>query len=354
MKSTRDIGRLLEEYVLAKVKELDPAAKIYSNCKQKDIMCNFAFGECLSGDTKIYKCAGGKAKGIITLEELYNKSIEKRKSNYHAKSGKNITYISKNTNWFHDGNPSIYSLNLKNKKIIQQQIKKIIFSGIKNVFEIKTRLGFSIKASKEHKFLTNNGWKTVEQLKQNDCVAVTCWGWKFYKREFVRRPTKKLMLQIIRQIGKCQKCNNKTSLEVHHKDGDFTNNIRKNLQVLCRSCHLKEPKTGKTYNRKLEYFYDNITYIKSRGKNRCFDIMMSEDENTSNYIANEFIVHNCKKRNTKDFTIKESVWLHLNNNLPINTTKFCFMVHENVNGKRLITLDCDDFFRILRKAEQNE
>ena len=60
-----------------------------------------------------------------------------------------------------------------------------------------------------------------------------------------------------------------------------------------------------------------------------------------------FAFGECKKRNTKDFTIKEDIWLHLNNNLPINTSKFCFMVHENKNGKRLVTLDIEDFFRIL-------
>jgi len=64
-------------------------------------------------------------------------------------------------------------------------------------------------------------------------------------------------------------------------------------------------------------------------------------------IMCNFAFGECKKRNTKDFTIKEDVWLHLNNNLPINTKKFCFMVHENKNGKRLVTLDCDEFFRIL-------
>lgn len=65
-------------------------------------------------------------------------------------------------------------------------------------------------------------------------------------------------------------------------------------------------------------------------------------------IMCSFAYGECKKRNTKDFTIKESVWLHLNNNLPINTKKFCFLVNENVNGKRLITLDLEDFFRILK------
>jgi hypothetical protein len=64
-------------------------------------------------------------------------------------------------------------------------------------------------------------------------------------------------------------------------------------------------------------------------------------------ITCNFAFIECKKRNTKDFTIKEDVWLHLNNNLPINTKKYCFMVHENVNGRRLVTLDCEDFFRLI-------
>ena len=67
-------------------------------------------------------------------------------------------------------------------------------------------------------------------------------------------------------------------------------------------------------------------------------------------ITCNFAFIECKKRNTVDFTIRESVWNHLNNNLPINTNKICFMVHENKNGKRLITLDCEDFFRVLDLA----
>ena len=61
-----------------------------------------------------------------------------------------------------------------------------------------------------------------------------------------------------------------------------------------------------------------------------------------------FAYGECKKRNTKGFTIKEDVWLHLNNNLPINTNKFCFLVNENINERRLITLDFDEFINLLR------
>jgi hypothetical protein len=68
-------------------------------------------------------------------------------------------------------------------------------------------------------------------------------------------------------------------------------------------------------------------------------------------ITCNFAFIECKKRNTKDFNIKENVWIHLNNNLPINTTKFCFMVHENINGKRLVTLDCEEFFKLLKEKK---
>lgn len=71
-------------------------------------------------------------------------------------------------------------------------------------------------------------------------------------------------------------------------------------------------------------------------------------------ISSNFAYIECKLRNTKDFTIKESVWEHLNYNLPFNTDKFCFMVHQNINKKRLVTLDCDIFFEILKKAKEND
>jgi len=65
-------------------------------------------------------------------------------------------------------------------------------------------------------------------------------------------------------------------------------------------------------------------------------------------IQCSFAFGECKKRNTKDFTIKEDIWLHLNNNLPINTNKFCFLVNENISGRRLITMDVEDFFSLLK------
>lgn len=37
----------------------------------------------------------------------------------------------------------------------------------------------------------------------------------------------------------CEKCGSRTNLDVHHKDFNSSNNAYENLQVLCRSCHMK-------------------------------------------------------------------------------------------------------------------
>ena len=38
---------------------------------------------------------------------------------------------------------------------------------------------------------------------------------------------------------KCEICGSTKSIDVHHKDGNYQNNEPSNLQVVCRSCHMK-------------------------------------------------------------------------------------------------------------------
>lgn len=104
-------------------------------------------------------------------------------------------------------------------------------------------------------------------------------------------------------------------------------------------------KTTKEIGKKLE------EYILSKVKEIDPQARLSRGSGCGNDYSDitcNFAFIEAKKRNTKNFTIKEEVWLHLNNNLPINTTKICFMVHENINGKRLITLDFEEFFKIYK------
>lgn len=40
--------------------------------------------------------------------------------------------------------------------------------------------------------------------------------------------------------GPCERCAKPDAIDVHHRDHNFRNNLRENLERLCRSCHIKE------------------------------------------------------------------------------------------------------------------
>ena len=64
----------------------------------------------------------------------------------------------------------IHSLD-ENWKIKQMKISKVFSSGRKMIYELKTRSGFSIKASANHPFWKVNGWTKLEELKIGDRIA---------------------------------------------------------------------------------------------------------------------------------------------------------------------------------------
>jgi hypothetical protein len=55
---------------------------------------------------------------------------------------------------------------------------------------------------------------------------------------------------IVREVGKCEQCNHDGSesrLGVHHRNRDKKDQSRKNLQVLCHRCHMRDhAKAGET------------------------------------------------------------------------------------------------------------
>jgi replicative DNA helicase len=58
-----------------------------------------------------------------------------------------------------------------NYKVKPQQLTKAFYSGQKEVFELKTRSGKTIKASANHPFLKLQGWTRLDELKVGDRIA---------------------------------------------------------------------------------------------------------------------------------------------------------------------------------------
>ena len=313
---------------------------------------------CLSGDTVIRKTSAGKNNNYMTLREMYeyrhkpcpdrvhhqldrgrpyvikniidypnisdtelfNKHCNKYYANFKRMtnwllSNEYITYendkynvTSSGIDWYNHyiigdswwdryGMPSLFSLDFKSDKIVPNKMLDIVYTGNKEVYKLTTRKGFSIKATAEHPFLTPKGFVQLKDLKLFDCVAVTNLHNQIARRRFGKgqREIQRRMDGHKAKICKCEHCGSINDLELHHIDGNYLNNDISNYMVLCSQCHQKihgiTPRfKGVEYN----YEFDYIVSINCVGIEDCYDIAMSGDETTANFVANGFIVHNCK------------------------------------------------------------
>jgi thymidylate synthase ThyX/DNA-directed RNA polymerase subunit M/transcription elongation factor TFIIS len=97
---------------------------------------------CVAHDTKLtfmnphYK---------YTVADLYNKKIN-----------------SKNGSW---KRIKIKHLNEKTGELIYSPIKNIYYNGEKEVYEVKTKLGYTLKCTLDHKIFSENGYKELGHLK---------------------------------------------------------------------------------------------------------------------------------------------------------------------------------------------
>lgn len=320
-------------------------------------LCLFCEWLCLSGDTIIRKTSGGKNTNYMTLREMYKYKNKPRPEGIHNNLNKgrpfvfknikenpditserlfeihntkyyanfkkmlnwliNANYISEKNNtfritptgenWYNQyargyswwetyGFPSLFSLDFNTDKIVANKMMDIVYTGNKLVYEVKTRKGYTIKSTLEHRFLTPYGFKPLGELKEKDCVAISKLTNQERKGRTYGTNTKRIKAEqkeYKMSIKKCEVCGNTTCLEIHHKDGNHNNNCIDNYQVLCSDCHHKIPVNGFNgfeYN----YEFDYIVSIKEVGIEDCYDIAMSGEENIANFVANGFIVHNCK------------------------------------------------------------
>lgn len=64
-------------------------------------------------------------------------------------------------------------------------------------------------------------------------------------------------------------------------------------------------------------------------------------------IVNEYFYVECKKRNTKDITLKKKVWDKLCAEIPIGSQKIPLYILENESKDRFVVLDIKDFARMI-------
>ena len=116
---------------------------------------------CVTGDTLV-----STKDGLMRIDTLYEEYKEK---GFKVITDKRIpTILPKVVN----SSIPVYSTNVNKKGTQLQEAVKIYNNGKKDVYRLTTKNGYEIKATADHKFLTDKGWKELQDLKRENKVLI--------------------------------------------------------------------------------------------------------------------------------------------------------------------------------------
>ena len=251
-------------------------------------------GLCLSGDTDItfVKKVKGVSNGTYTkkLSQIADMWFGKIKYQGGAKGRRNVS------------GSHIRVFNEDTQRFEESHIVNVIDSGMKDVYKVTDSFGNSIKATEDHQFLTDKGWKKVKELTIDDLLIRSDVGKTFSKKSkrcnnsddvIIRRDFRKSF----KDEDTCDCCGeafNKSDLIADHivavsHGGEHTLD---NMQKLCKQCHnvKSNEERSEQNNTTLLPKYVNIVSIVLIGEEQCYDISV---DNIHNFLGNGFVVHNC-------------------------------------------------------------
>lgn len=209
-------------------------------------------------------------------------------------------------------NMRIRQLNEDTQKIETCTVKDCFISGEKEVFEIEAG-GYKVAGSKDHRILTTEGWKTIEELVVGkDYVITRAFGkldeditdpirlkkfgdtWKSTWLNQIRQE------KLEEQNFSCFDCGTELLIaphDLHHVIPVYEDETKafdiNNIVALCKDCHKERHKVqgwqGNTY---LYGKPEKLVSIKSLGVKMTYDLEM--DSEYENFVANGIIVHNSR------------------------------------------------------------
>ena len=181
-------------------------------------------GECLTGDSLITFINSGRGLDKITISDLYDKWTNGRP---HQNTDKDKEYVKKRLS-----NKKLRVLNEDTGVFEIGHVKNVMMSGLKEVYKITTESGNVIKCSANHKILTIDGWKTLNDgLTTKDFLALN--------RKSTKLRVHYSKIISIEKIGE-EMC---YDLEVDHKYHNFV----ANGVIVHNSARYKELKEDKFY-----------------------------------------------------------------------------------------------------------
>lgn len=285
---------------------------------------------CLSGETVISfnRCKKGFKK---TLEKAY-------------KSWNGLSYQGSRGEWDKTIPTYVRSCKEDKKEISLHKIKNIVYSGKKEVFLLTTEDYKQIKATANHEFLTNNGWKRLDEIRikkdgilideinplntkniKKKSVDKEIYGIKYHKyakkitwdskinsyKDYYRLPEHRLIFEANKNKLSFEKYvyvlrNDKekskslfmydpAKFDVHHINENHYNNDASNLKLMGKKRHVTEhgKKNGYKNFGNFSLIYKKVISIETIGEENTYDIICEEPYR--NFSANGIIVHNSGK-----------------------------------------------------------
>src|SRR5581483_11344177 len=173
----------------------------------------------------------------------------------------------------------VSSLNTDTWKLETAEVTNAFCTGVKPVFHLTTQLGRSIRATANHKFLTFDGWKRLDELTENDFVAVPNGEQLVLGRTSPPAPLRKQRGEKVLDtvlIGS-------PSPNSERGSGGEVNSVARIVSVRLVEA---EPTARLAES---DVYWDKIVSIEPDGETDVYDLTVP---GLSNFVANNIIVHN--------------------------------------------------------------
>jgi len=168
----------------------------------------------------------------------------------------------------------ILSLNLETQKIEPRPILQCHDNGVQQVFQITTKTHRSIEATAHHLFYTLLGWQPLSQFNMGDRIGLS----RILPLNCVHTVSDAQIKLTASHLGdgylSTQHPSHTRSLSRHRVQNFATALQDSTLEAIATS----------------EVFWDEIVEIKAVGPKNVYDLTIAQ---THNFIANDFIAHNC-------------------------------------------------------------
>jgi hypothetical protein len=302
---------------------------IFDLMKSSQKMCNAAACSladnmgmaCLTGDTVVYR-----------HEKPGSKKPRKYAPRHQIEVTLNELWAAKQSGSSGFKRTVLRSLNEDTGKFFGNRLIDIFDNGVRPVYRLLTKAGYSIKATMNHRFLAADGkYQAFENFVVGDLISVngsvsplrktcmdcdaplatsiavrcqSCQGKRALSVKLEKHPRKIRACAESTSRGRkswrdgmldaCQNCGeSERRLELHHVDKDPLNCAPSNRMTLCSQCHHAWHARHDNYGNPFKHTFadfDSIISIEYVGEEQVFDLQMAAPYH--NFVANGLTSHN--------------------------------------------------------------